>query len=264
MRPIIVFANQKGGVGKSSTASAVTEGLRRAGLKVLAVDCDFQGNMSRYRGTEGGKPNTPTVDFVRGTQAVANYDGSGADVVGTPALEAMEGDDDKAGRPPLPLDALRTRAAETMDAGDYDACVMDTHPDTSLPSLLALGSATHVVVPIQPEADALAALLGEAERDRAMSEATGRGIATAALVTMYNAQSRLHREVVALADEKSGEFGYRLLSHKVSRTVSVATAREAGVPVYDTRQYGKQGIGYQYARVTEEIWEWATAGKGAM
>ena len=150
MRTIAV-ANQKGGVGKSTTAVHLASGLSRAGQRVLAVDCDPQANMTQMVGVRldevtaslydvlvGGKPLIPLVQRAReGFDVLPSEMGLGRAEM---QLVSAFGRDRK----------LR-KALEPVRAS-YDYCIIDTPPNIGLLTLLALVAADGVLIPVQPEA----------------------------------------------------------------------------------------------------------------
>ena len=73
--PVIVFTNQKGGVGKTTSADAIADGLRRRGLKVLAVDMDPQGSLGRIESDCVAKGTCCSSSFLKGVQVVCTEDG---------------------------------------------------------------------------------------------------------------------------------------------------------------------------------------------
>ncbi|MHB8509195.1 MAG: ParA family protein [Candidatus Dormibacteria bacterium] len=147
----IAVANQKGGVGKSTTALHLASGLSRSGYRVLAVDCDPQANLTQMVGLRldeitaslydvlvGGKPVLPLVQRAR----------EGFDVV--PSEMGL-------GRAEMQLVTTFARDRKLRKALDplrasYDYCIIDTPPNIGLLTLLALVAADGVLIPVQPEA----------------------------------------------------------------------------------------------------------------
>ncbi len=254
---VMVVANQKGGVGKTTTTVNLAVALARGGLRVLVLDLDPQGNTSTGLAVEHG----------RGTRSIydAIVDGTPLDELAQPAAEAetlwvVPATVDLAGaeielvsavaretRLRTALSRLPELAPDAADRLDY--VLVDCPPSLGLLTLNALVAAHEMLVPIQSEYYALEGvgqLLETVELVRAHLNPELH-ISTV-LMTMYDARTRLS---AAVADEVRAHFGDRVLRTSVPRSVRVSEAPSFGQSVltYDPTSPGA----LSYLEVAREI-----------
>jgi len=237
---IMTIANQKGGVGKTTTAVNLAASLAQHGSRVLVVDLDPQGNASTALDVEHhiGVPSVydvlvddrPLADVVRPVSempglfcAPATIDLAGAEIELVPVV-ARE---------------LRlTRALKAYDMSDLDYVLVDCPPSLGLLTLNALVAAEEVLLPIQCEYYALEGvqqLLNTAELVR-VNFNPGLHVSTV-LLTMYDGRTRLASDV---ADDVRAHFGASVLSTIIPRSVRVSEAPSRGQSVitYDPASSG--------------------------
>ena len=227
---VMVVANQKGGVGKTTTAVNVAAGLAQGGLRVLVIDLDPQGNAS----------TALAVGHTRGT--LSTYD---ALVDGVPLAEVVRPCEELPGLEVVPatidlagaeIELVSVVARENRlrkaivgwdrvsgDGEDrFDYVLIDCPPSLGLLTLNALVAAEELLLPIQAEYYALEGvgqLLETVELVRANLNPRLR-ISTV-LLTMYDGRTRLS---AAVADEVRGHFGDRVLRTAIPRAVRVSEA----------------------------------------
>jgi chromosome partitioning protein len=254
---VIVVANQKGGVGKTTTTVNLAVALARGGQRVLVVDLDPQGNSSTALSIDHGRDEPSVYDaLVDGTPleqlmqrapeadnlwvVPANVDLAGAEIelVGVVARE------NRLRKALAAMQGLQPGAAERLDY-----VLVDCPPSLGLLTLNALVAAQEMLVPIQSEYYALEGvgqLLETVELVRANLN-PDLHISTV-LMTMYDARTRLS---AAVADEVRAHFGDRVLRTAVPRSVRVSEAPSFGQSVltYDPASPGA----LSYLEVAREI-----------
>ena len=249
---IIVIANQKGGVGKTTTAVNVAVGLALGGMDVLVVDMDPQGNASTALGIDH-RPG------IRGTyEVLIDGDDVAWHVVASPeapTLKVLPATIDLAGAElELVSKEARERRLETaIDAylaeRPPDYVIIDCPPSLGLLTVNALVAAREILIPIQCE---YYALEGVSQLARTI-EIVSRGLNTrleisTVLLTMYDGRTRLSPQV---ADEVRRYFPTETLATVIPRSVRVSEAPSYGQSVI-TYHAGSAGA-VAYLRVAEEI-----------
>jgi chromosome partitioning protein len=239
---VLTVANQKGGVGKTTSTVNIAAALALHGLRVLVLDLDPQGNASTALG----------LAHPAGTMSVYEVLVDGlplADVVqpveGIPGLFAAPSTIDLAGAEIelVSLVARESRLRRALDAyaavsGRFDYVFIDCPPSLGLLTVNAMVAAEEVFIPIQCEYYALEGL-GQLVRNVELVRAhlnPGLHISTI-LLTMYDARTRLAAQV---ADEVRAYFGERVLKTVVPRSVRVSEAPSYGqtVMTYDPGSSG--------------------------
>jgi chromosome partitioning protein len=228
MSRIYAVANQKGGVGKTTTAINVAACLAEAGTPVLVVDLDPQANASSGLGIRAGSTTWSTYDLLHGVAL--------ADVIVPTRIPGL---DLAPAHPDLAAAALELPGRENRDAligtaiaslGDaYPYVILDCPPSLGLLTVNALAAANRLIVPVQCEyyaLEGLAQLLESVERIRG---ALNPGLAlTGLLLTMFDRRTRLSGDVER---EVRTHFGPKVFSSVVPRSVRLAEAPSYGLPI---------------------------------
>lgn len=240
---IIAIANQKGGVGKTTTAINLAAGLVEKGARVLLVDLDPQGNASTGLGVEPTDRKVTTYDLliddaplstvIRPTNipnlqiCPANADLSSADI----ELVANEK------RSFLLHDALRQPA---MDQFAFDFILIDCPPSLSLLTVNALIASHSVLVPLQSEFFALEGLSQLMLTLREVRQTANPTLRIEGVVlTMYDGRNRLSQQVELDARENLGDLVFQTI---IPRNVRVSEAPSFALPVlnYDSASKGSE------------------------
>jgi chromosome partitioning protein len=240
MSKVFCVANQKGGVGKTTTTVNLAAGLARVGQRVLVVDLDPQGNATMGSGIDKRKLELTVYDVLLESasidEAKSRSEAGGYDVVG--ANRELAGAE-------VELVALERRnerlnAALQVVAGDYDFVLIDCPPSLSLLTLNGLCSAHGVVVPMQCEYFALEGLTDLVNTIKQIHANLNPKLAIIGLLrVMFDPRVTLQQQV---SDQLKAHFGDKVFNAVIPRNVRLAEAPSYGQPgvVFDTASKGAQ------------------------
>ena len=247
---IIAVANQKGGVGKSTTAVSLGASLAELGKRVLVVDLDPQGNASTGLGIRHEAREITVYDVLA---AEAPIEGA---IVPTPVanLFAIPSTIDLAGAEielvsQFSRELRLRRALEPLKDGAYDFILLDCPPSLGLLTVNALAAAEELIVPIQCEYYALEGLGQLLRNVRLVQQNVNQQLRlTGIVMTMFDPRTKLSEQVVA---EVRRYFGDRVYATIIPRTVRLSEAPGFGQPitVYDPRSRGAQS----YRDLAQEV-----------
>ena len=249
MGRIIAIANQKGGVGKSTTSINLSAALTEYGKKVLVIDCDPQGNTTSGFGIEKNEVEKTLYELMLGEYTIeetiqenvienlsvisSNVDLAAAEIelIGIEEKEYI----------------LKNQVAKIRD--NYDYIIIDCPPSLNMLTVNAMTTADTVLVPIQGEYYALEGLSQllhtiELVKERLNPELEMEGV----VFTMYDARTNLSLQVVENVKENLNQNIYKTI---IPRNVRLAEAPSHGLPItkYDAKSAGAES----YMLLAEEV-----------
>ena len=255
MPRILAVANQKGGVGKTTTAINLGTALAAVGERVLVVDMDPQGNATTGLGLDRRTIGASTYEMLIGEARLSEV----IRETGIPGLDCAPSTLDLLGaeleladfeRKTFRLaDAIRDMVAEPGGAGRYTYILVDCPPSLNLLTINALAAADAVLVPLQCEyfaLEGLSQLLKTVERVR--NTLNPRLMIQGVVLTMYDRRNSLSEQV---AQDVRSVLGDKVYETIIPRNVRVSEAPSHGKPVllYDSRCPGAQA----YIRLASEV-----------
>lgn len=249
MGRIIAIANQKGGVGKTTTAINLSACLAEKGQKVLAVDIDPQGNMTSGLGLEKEAVDKTIYDLMIGEatiedviykEVIENLDILPTDINLSGAEIELIGTDNKEF-------IIRNEVHKVKE--EYDFIIIDCPPSLSVLTINAMTTADTVLVPIQCEYYALEGLSQLIHTIELVKERLNPGLEMEGVVfTMYDARTNLSLQVVENVKDNLNQTIYKTI---IPRNIRLAEAPSYGMPInkYDSKSTGAGS----YRRLAEEV-----------
>jgi chromosome partitioning protein len=243
---IIAIANQKGGVGKTTTTINLGAAMSEAGLRVLVVDLDPQGNASTGLGIDANAREFTTYELLLEDidlgQVIQKTNAENLMII--PATVDLSSADidliSNEKRSFLLYDALRQPA---MDAFAFDYILIDCPPSLNLLTVNAMVAAHSVLVPLQSEFFALEGLTQLMRTIREVRQSANKNLRIEGVVlTMYDSRNNLSQQVEADARENLGELVFETV---IPRNVRVSEAPSYAVSVLDYDPLSKGASAYR-------------------
>lgn len=242
MAKIFCIANQKGGVGKTTTTVNLAAGLAKVGQRVLMVDLDPQGNATMGSGVDKRKLAHTVYDVLLESAAVAEArvaaDQCGYDVLG--ANRELAGAEVELVELERREKRLKSALAEVRD--QYDFILIDCPPSLSLLTLNGLCSAHGVIVPMQCEYFALEGLTDLVNTIKQVHANLNKDLQIIGLLrVMFDPRITLQQQV---SEQLKAHFGDKVFNTVIPRNVRLAEAPSYGLPgvVFDPAAKGSQAF----------------------
>ncbi|MDD5030714.1 MAG: ParA family protein [Rhodoferax sp.] len=247
MAKIFCIANQKGGVGKTTSTVNLAAGLAKVGQRVLLVDLDPQGNASTGSGIDKRQLELSVYDVLLGSATVAQARvqspklldaGCGYDILG--ANRELAGAEVE--MVALERREKRLKTALAQVEGEYDFILIDCPPSLSLLTLNGLCCAHGVIVPMQCEYFALEGLADLVNTIKQVHANLNKELAIIGLLrVMFDPRITLQQQV---SEQLKARFGDKVFNTIIPRNVRLAEAPSYGVPgvVFDPSAKGSQAF----------------------
>jgi len=242
MAKIFCIANQKGGVGKTTTAVNLAAGLAKVGQRVLMIDLDPQGNATMGSGIDKRQLETTVYDVLLESASVAEAraksERCGYDVLG--ANRELAGAEVEM----VALDRRekRLRTALAAVGAEYDFILIDCPPSLSLLTLNGLCSAHGVIVPMQCEYFALEGLTDLVNTIKQVHANLNKNLQIIGLLrVMFDPRITLQQQV---SEQLKAHFGEKVFDTVIPRNVRLAEAPSYGLPgvIFDPAARGSQAF----------------------
>ncbi len=249
MGRVIVVANQKGGVGKTTTAINLSACLAEMGKKVLAIDMDPQGNMTSGLGVDKNEADNTVYELLLGETDIKSCLQSSI----VDGLELIASNINLAGAEIELIGAeekefILQKSLETIKDG-YDFVIIDCPPSLNMLTINSMCAADTVLVPIQCEYYALEGLSQLIHTIELVQERLNPRLEIEGVVfTMYDARTNLSLQVVENVKNNLHQTIYKTI---IPRNVRLAEAPSHGMPInlYDTKSAGAES----YRMLADEV-----------
>lgn len=242
MAQVISISNQKGGVGKTTTACSLAAGLKKKGNRVLAVDLDPQGNLGFSVGAET-ETSASIYDVLKGevkTQYAIQKTDSMDIIISSILLSGIELEFTNTGREYLLKEALHPIQAF------YDYIILDTPPALGILTINAFTASDMIIVPMLSDIFSLQGIAQLYETVERVKKYCNPDLFIAGiLLTRFNPRTRLSREVRGTAELIANDLQIRLFNSFIRSSVSASEAQslQRNVFDYDSRSNAAKDYG---------------------
>lgn len=243
---IITVAAQKGGTGKTTTASAIGAGLSIRGSRVLYIDLDAQGNLTASTGAIIGKEDSLTL--LTGKTVQPQHTPQGDIISSTSSLSVADITITQTGK--------EYRLKEALDSFSviYDYCIVDTPPALGILTVNALTAASTAIIPAQADFFSMQAIAQLNETISAVKKYCNPKLEISGIVlTRYNQRAILSREVAELLEHTAEQLRTRLYNTKIRECMAIkeAQAKKQSIFAYAP----KSNAAKDYSALIDELTE---------
>lgn len=244
----IAVINQKGGVGKSTTAQAIGAGLERKGLKVLFIDLDAQGNLSYTLGADTKGYNALGVlQRPETAKEEIQHTAQGDIIASTPSLSGADTLITQTGKEYKLREAL-----ETIE-GEYDYCIIDTPPALGILTINALTACKWAIIPSQADIYSLQGIGQLNSTIETVKKYCNPELEIAGIVlTRFNGRSIIRREVAEMLEQTAEQLHTKLYKAKIRECTALVEAQATRRSIY--KYAPKSNASADYSDLVEEIY----------
>lgn len=243
----LTIINQKGGVGKSTTAHALGSGLAIKGYKVLYIDLDGQGNLSyALKASTAGYGSLGVLQRPETIKSEIQRLEDGDIIASTPNLVIADSVIVDTGK------EYRLKEALQAVAGLYDYCIVDTPPALSILTINALTASYGAIIPAQAD---IYSLQGIAQLNNTISAVTkycNPGLKVlGVLLTRFNGRSVIRREVAELLESHAQGMNTKLFASRIRECTAIVEAQAVQESIY--KYAPKSNASKDYTAFVEEL-----------
>ena len=224
---ILTIANQKGGVGKTTTAATLADGLKQKGFKVLLIDLDGQGNLSyTARADMNGITSHELLHGKATAKQATQHTEAGDIIAASPNLAGSDRDLTGAGADKRLKEALEPIRSE------YDFIIIDAPPSLSILTVNAITAADSLIITAQADIYSMQGIGQLYATIRAIQQTTNKSLTIAGiLLTRYNARSILTRDLTEMAEQTAAQLNTKIFKAKIREGIAVKEAQASGQSV---------------------------------
>lgn len=246
----IVICNQKGGVGKSTTAAAVAAGLHNKGKRVLMVDADPQSNLSFMNGVDLLNLSRSLYDVFLAhsngedlniQETIQHVDVAGLDII--PGNLKLTAADRLFADPSLVY--MLSEVLEPVQ-GDYDFCVVDTGPNLGVLAENAMTAADYIIIPLTADMLALQGMMQLSGSIKKQKKHFNHKLEIAGiLLTMYDPRKALSKGLEGMIQKTADMMGTKVFNTRIRRTQAISNAIAFQEDIYTQAPRAKATADYK-------------------
>lgn len=213
----IAIINQKGGVGKSTTALAIGAGLTLEGYSVLYVDLDAQGNLSFTMGaTTQGYNSLGVLQRTETIKEEIQHTEQGDIIASSPTLAGADTVITETGK------EYRLKEALEHISGEYDYCIIDTPPALGILTVNALTACNGAIIPAQADIYSLQGISQLNGTIQTVKRYCNKDLSIMGIVlTRYNSRSIISREVAEMIEQTAEQLSTKLYGSKIRECIAI-------------------------------------------